>query len=191
MNFSAEIVPIEFGVSSIFPAVKIWRYQGLTSPRAASLYFDWSALNSLVVLNILHLIFLSIYEPPPEGPLLFSTHFITIPHFLFASCNCPFPCCCHLLRYFHRQRLQANPVEKTLIDDIFTNFSLAIHDRKNCVKCRVDLLTPKDYICSALLTNDCFLCLIQQATFFMLCCDHRPQLLVTSIIWLLGHWRLF
>lgn len=86
----AEKAPVELESTFICPAAKTRHYQEVTSLGAASLCFDWSALNPLVAPNILYLIFLSIYEPPPEGPLLFSTHFITTPHFLFSPSDCPF-----------------------------------------------------------------------------------------------------
>lgn len=50
--------------------------------------------------------------------------------------------------------------------------------------------TPKHYICSALLTNDCFVCYYISAGHCMLCFDHRPQLLVALIIWLVVHWKI-
>ncbi len=49
--------------------------------------------------------------------------------------------------------------------------------------------TPKDYICSALLTDDCFCCCISTGH-CMLCFDHRPQLPVALIIWLVVHWKI-
>lgn len=96
----AEIALVELEGSPVCPAVKTWHYQEVTPSRAASLRSDGSALNSLVALNILHLIFLGIYEPPLEGPLLFSTHFKTIKHFLFSSPTVHFHSlsCCHLLQ---------------------------------------------------------------------------------------------